>query len=166
MGGTLAHLRAMAPLHCDGDFQLEPLLERSTSIEGDGLEDRELSDSEWRVVQPVPELRLSQATGPARTQFAQPRPSSPLQKQSRHHIKRRRCRDNAILSMGHTPGVRAREHAARSVPVQTRLDTEGLPADSSGYQARNGLKPEEAERSWQLDSLVASGLRLVEWDGR
>ncbi|KAG6875346.1 hypothetical protein C0992_004218 [Termitomyces sp. T32_za158] len=87
---------------------------------------------------------------------------------ARVHGKRAKKRAAKLKAEGlghHAPQPKTIEtHVVNSIPIKTKLRTEFLPQDSSGYHAR-GKRPGEGVYFRSLEALLDDGYRLIEWDG-
>ena len=96
-------------------------------------------------------------------EFMGPSPSSG---RNRHrNEKRHRKRAAATAKLGHTPRLGdIKQHLQESPIIQSDVDVTSLGARGGGYTATHS-NPRNPKREVNLEELLKSGFRLIEWDG-
>ena len=82
------------------------------------------------------------------------------------HIKRRKKRDSAILEQGHvSKSYTIKTHVQPSLPLETELEMEDLPAANGGYSAKNAHYKAATKKFTLTELINPMGFTLIEWDG-
>lgn len=160
------------PLHCSALFNFEALLKGSTELESELLSDDLTGSLTSRFADETPALQPLKANGTpvqADTQRQQglKRPASPTPPTlSRAHAKRKRLREEKVLSVGQLPRsdvIKKYVKSASAIPAGVDFAT--FPATNGAYAAKPERTKGTAAANPCLVDLISKGFELVPWDG-
>ncbi|KAF5367628.1 hypothetical protein D9615_010589 [Tricholomella constricta] len=160
----------MIPIYCAKDFDFASLLQQSTRLESEDLEDDNTTCDAAEVAmvehEASSESGISACRNDCGSSIAPQIPEAVSLSTSRRHSIRRKKRALRILEEGHVP--RSKTHAKyvrSSFPIATSLKSEDLPTTKGAYSATNTKQTAGDRKAWTVDELLREGLSYVHWDG-
>ncbi|KAG6830764.1 hypothetical protein H0H92_014845 [Tricholoma furcatifolium] len=156
------------PLHLAGitrsDFDLSSALQNSHDLADQS------DDVLWRAARLEADVAQSTSLPMVENQFGdRVEPAAAKhQKNRRVHAKRRRMKDAAAQKVGHHPPTSKtiQVQIAAASHIQTTAVQAAFPVAINGFIGLRGRPGEEGRIYKSLDEALASGLKLIRWDGK
>ncbi|RDB20133.1 hypothetical protein Hypma_012874 [Hypsizygus marmoreus] len=174
--GTIFSPYEPAPIYCAKGFDFAPLLQESTRWESDDLEDGDPDNAASQSKESGSDREASPSAGSPPlewprppTEEQSPRPQTttaanqePACTTSRPHSIRRNKRAKRKAEEGHVPRAKTyTRYVEPSVPIETPITSESLPAAKGGYSALNAKQKSGDKKAWAVNELIAEGFRYL-----